>query len=540
MDSREKTVFHKELLLIFSIFLIAFVIRLVYLNQIKSNPLFIPFEGGLDEFLYDAWAKEIAFKDFIGKEIFWGLPLYPYFLGAVYFLFGHDLLIARLIQFAIGAINCVLLYFIGKRIFNKQVGIVASLLLALYSPGIFYEGFLSASFLSIFLNCVIILLILSVHQKPGFVKWLFTGFLIGVSGLAGATIFLFIPFLIWWIFKAYKQLDLKKKFSYTVAIFIGVFFIIGIITFRNYAVGKDFVPISWHNGITFYTGNNPNSEGTFHLPPSIGRGMKSAMRNSRLEAEKVLQRKLKPSEVSGYWFKQGILFIKNEPSKYCKSLFDKFLLFWNGHEISDVVNMRLFINRFSPLLQLPLFNFSVIMPFAILGMVLTFKSRRRPEVSLIYMLVLSHMISVMIYFVNGRYRLPIVPFLMLFSSFAVVWIIGQIKSGTIYKVVLCIPLLIILILFENISLTITGPEAFYNNLGIAYKKKGMYKEAEKEYKEAIRIKPDYDTPHYNLGLLYRDQGLYTKAIEYFEKALSINPDFIDARDKLEGCRPLRN
>ncbi len=69
-----------------------------------------------------------------------------------------------------------------------------------------------------------------------------------------------------------------------------------------------------------------------------------------------------------------------------------------------------------------------------------------------------------------------------------------------------------------------------NNLGILYKKKGMYAEAIKEYEAALTI-PGYETPEYayhNLGLLHRDRAMYEEAIGYFKQAVELNPKFTKA------------
>ena len=42
---------------------------------------------------------------------------------------------------------------------------------------------------------------------------------------------------------------------------------------------------------------------------------------------------------------------------------------------------------------------------------------------------------------------------------------------------------------------------------------GMSKEAIESYKKAIRINPDYRDAHYNLGVAYRKSGMNKEAIE---------------------------
>ena len=74
----------------------ALLVRLVHLWQMSRAPFFdLAFGDGAS---YDAWGQELASGDWIGDRVFYQAPLYPYFLGAVYAVFGHDLLIVRICQ----------------------------------------------------------------------------------------------------------------------------------------------------------------------------------------------------------------------------------------------------------------------------------------------------------------------------------------------------------------------------------------------------------------------------------------------------------
>lgn len=44
-----------------------------------------------DAIEYDAWAQRIAAGDWIGSEVFYQAPLYPYCLGVLFALAGHGL-----------------------------------------------------------------------------------------------------------------------------------------------------------------------------------------------------------------------------------------------------------------------------------------------------------------------------------------------------------------------------------------------------------------------------------------------------------------
>ncbi len=61
----------------------------------------------------------------------------------------------------------------------------------------------------------------------------------------------------------------------------------------------------------------------------------------------------------------------------------------------------------------------------------------------------------------------------------------------------------------------------YNNLGLAYKSKGNYKEAIKQFENAIAITPSYRSAYFNLANTYSDIGKFKDAIGYYEKALKL-------------------
>ena len=82
------------------IFGAAFLLRLLYLNQVETIPLFYQPAG--DGRGYDEWAQRIAAGDWLGTGVFYQAPLYPYFLGVLQTLVGHDLWFVRLVQIALG------------------------------------------------------------------------------------------------------------------------------------------------------------------------------------------------------------------------------------------------------------------------------------------------------------------------------------------------------------------------------------------------------------------------------------------------------
>ena len=72
-----------------AVWLVALAARLVYLWQIRHAPVFTLFLG--DGVSYDASGPPDCTGDWVGKGVFYyQAPLYPYFLGVVYALFGTN------------------------------------------------------------------------------------------------------------------------------------------------------------------------------------------------------------------------------------------------------------------------------------------------------------------------------------------------------------------------------------------------------------------------------------------------------------------
>ena len=98
--------------------------------------------------------------------MFYQAPLYPYFLGTLYTIAGHDLLFVRLCQAIIGSLCVRALGLAGWRLFSKRVGVIAGLGLALYAPAIFFDALLQKSVLDVFFVCLAIWLLSGLIAEP--------------------------------------------------------------------------------------------------------------------------------------------------------------------------------------------------------------------------------------------------------------------------------------------------------------------------------------------------------------------------------------
>jgi len=516
----------KEKFILLLIFILAFGIRFIYLLGIKSLPLFeFPFADAL--FNLD-WAKEIVAGNLWARVPFFRAPLYPFFLSLLMKVFGEDLYLLRIVQIFIGSLSCVLVYLLARRMFNSKVALLSSIFACLYAPLIYFEAEFLDTFLIIFLNLLLIHLLLFTQEKPSFFRLFLSGIILGLSAIARPNILLFALFIPFWVFFYFrKKVNSKIIFSFILFFILGLFLIVLPVVLVNYFVGKDFVIIAWQGGINFYLGSNPHASGYKAVASGIRTTWYGIYYDSINLAEKVTGRELKFSETQNFWFKQGFNFIFEQPFLALKLYLKKIALFLGGYEISENPNIYFFWshpkNLLRPLLWKKIIYFptGILLPLAWLGIFLAFREWKR--LSLVLGFIFTYMFSVILFFVNTRFRMPVIPFLLIFSAFAIFKIIEQEKIRT--KIILIFSS-ISLIFFGSIDLTNQMDPVYkaqlHYILGNAHLKDRSYQKAEKEFKKAIQISEDQPRAFTGLGVIRSIQGNYAEAERLLQRALEVD------------------
>lgn len=551
-----------KFLLPISIFLLAFLLRFIYLFEIKSSLPFF-FAPQMDELFHDSWAVQIASGDWLGSEPFFRAPLYIYLLALVYKVFGHGLFLPRLFGIILGSLSCVLVFLIAQKFFNRTVGIISGVVACFYAMLIYYDAQLLITTLIVFLDLVLIGLLILTAERPKPLNWLFCGVVLGLSAIARPNILVFVPFiLIWMSYRLKSKLVFKAILVRWLILCLGVLLLIFPVTLRNYVVGKDFVLIAWQGGYNFYLGNNPDASGWSATAPQIDKTWWGGYKEAIWLAEEETGMKLKPSQISDFWLKKGTDFVFSRPLSWLKLMARKTIYFWRGYEISNNLNIYLY-KDFSSLFDFLLGKFVVYLPFGLLGpfslLGLFICLGDLKKYLLLYLFVLSYSASVVLFFVCSRYRMPVIPFLIMFGSFFLWWVYHRIKDKKIFPVALSLIGVAILAVTLNTRLeslveyqphtdnyllgisyqslgkldlaieeyraSLKYQENFapsHNNLGLVYVRLGKIDLAMEEYRKAILSDPSYEKPYYNLGNLYRQRGELDQAIGYYLKAIQAN------------------
>ncbi len=81
---------------------------------------------------------------------------------------------------------------------------------------------------------------------------------------------------------------------------------------------------------------------------------------------------------------------------------------------------------------------------------------------------------------------------------------------------------------ESLEILPGNPEAI-GELGYAHMGRGDFVDAERRFREAVRLDPDDAGAHYGLGRLCQQEGRYVEAIDAFRRCADIAPLHLDAR-----------
>ncbi|MBW8861650.1 MAG: tetratricopeptide repeat protein [Acidobacteria bacterium] len=540
----------------------ALAVRLVHVWQMRATPFFSVLLG--DSRGYDEWARRIAAGEWIGHDVFYQAPLYPYMLGVIYAIAGRHLLLVRVVQALIGSASCVFLALAAERLVSRRAGIAAGLMLALYAPAIFFDGLIQKSVLDVFFLCIGLYLIarITVRLKPdttetprfdpGSVRrqpdrgdsgnvrlqpdrhalWFLLGLTMGALALTRENALVFILVIVAWALVAGPRSQippnpqspipnpLARRAKRAAAFAGGLAVLLLPVAARNAYVAGGFYITTSQAGPNFYIGNNANADGTYQSL-RFGRGAPEYERQDATElAERGLGRTLTPAEVSSYWIDKALDFITSEPGAWLKLTARKTALLWNATEVLDTESQETHAEYSWPLKVLGIVgHFGVLVPLALLGVVFTWPLRRR--LAIVYALTLAYAASVVAFYVFARYRYPLVPMLMIFAAAGMVdarvWLTAHATDrGNAFGLAGAAVATIVFCNWPLLSAT-TMRAVTENNLATALQTDGRLDEAVAHYQRAIALQPDYAPAYNNLGTALRAKGKPLDAVAEYQR-----------------------
>jgi len=186
------------------------------------------------------------------------MPLYPFFLAAVFKVFGfglEGLQAARILQAAFSCLTIVLVYLTGKELFNRQTGLISAFLTAFYVPNIVTAGYLLTE--TLFTTALYLLSYLSVvfSKRPGAWRFSLLGAVWAAAVLIRPAIALY-PVILFIYIIFYHKIKPKALIKLAAAMLLTFAVIMSPWWIRNFREYGDFIPLAASSG-------NPMLQGTY-------------------------------------------------------------------------------------------------------------------------------------------------------------------------------------------------------------------------------------------------------------------------------------
>ena len=336
------------------------------------------------------------------------------------------------VQLIFGVAVCLFIVYICKQLTNNnKTASLAGIIYALYAPALMYEGFiLKESFYLFFAVFILFMCFYTVSNKYSSISVFVLGFIILIPGLVrsvggGLALIIFC----WFIYSLIKYVvELKSCYKGKIKIIIKrvICFFLGLLLMLAavyISCGNNLPPtLSLFSNLSYFVKVGQQKELT---SININRNIdKTFSKNKKINNDNILSPK------KSKWN----IFIEKQYGKL-KIYIRNFLFIFRAYEIPNNLNYYFIRYTLMPLKYLigPIFLFPVgLAGFIIL--LLGWKKYRKPELLLLFCLPV--IAGCMIFLPIARYRIVIIPILVILASVFVVGFIDYIIEKR-YKKLVC-------------------------------------------------------------------------------------------------------
>ncbi len=552
------------------IFAAVLVLRLIALGRLTGSAFALP--SGGDMTFYHEWARRILHGELTDHLAFYGLPLYAYYLAFIYVLFGVSSFPPALLQAICDAGTAMLLYRVSLRLFasdrnddqlfrrlrrGQVIGISAATGWALFTPAAAYSIVLMPTAFGVFVFWFCVWQIVKRDEALSLRLSLLLGVLIGFTAMGVATVLFVTPLLlcaIW--FRTLTPAVAADRWRHrgTASILVAAGIALGSAPcwLHNSFIAHDRVFLSAHSGINLWIGNNPDATG-YPRFPGLRAGQAGALQDSIDIAETAAGRILQRSEISAYWSSKARDYIAHHFASWLSLVGRKIANFWNAFEYDDISVLARFRENG---ITFPGLHFGLVAALGLPGLWLLWHRSQRG--AWIVSAVGLQLLSVLPVFVTERYRLPVVPGLLIAGGACLtefVHAIAHRKNSLILGLTLAVassaiavswpqrdPVLWALEPYNSGSQAIDAQDfpLARRKLNIAYSYAPSSAQvnfalgnldfaehnaagAEVYYRRALEIDPAHVGAWNNLGLVAFDAHQWSAARDLFSKAVELAP-----------------
>ena len=482
-----------------------------------------------DMHFYDDWAQRILSGQLTDHLAFYGLPGYPYLLAALYKIAGYGPFVPALFQALLDAGTGTLIYKISVVILSgtgsrraQVTGLLAALGWAFFVPAQTYAVVLMPTAWLIFIFWLILWRIASWSNSPTKREVLILGLLLGLAATAIATILFLIPLLVSAILikpASSARYRFRTRMSALLLLFLGTAAGTSPCWVHNCLIARDPVFLSGHSGINFWIGNNPVANGYPRFPPGLRAGQAAMLQDSIDAAESAAGHPLKRGEVSRYWSAKARDYIARSPVTWLRLVALKLRAFWSAFQYDDLSIITILREQ---KVTLPGIYFGVVAVFALPAIILGWKGV--PAGRWVTFAIVLQMLALLPVFTTERYRLPVVPGLLIFAAFGLVMFFQNVVGGKFGPILSYATLLVVstfLVSWPQRDPSLWALDAY--NSGWQALESNNLALAEKKLAVAYAYVPDNSETLFALGNLRLAQQKSDEALGFYSAVLSIDP-----------------
>ena len=191
----------------------------------------------------------------LGEPISIRPPFYPFFLAFIYELFGlGSFQVARAVQAGLSLGTIVLLYDLGKRVYDRRTGLWVAGFYAFYPSLLVANNLILTEGLFTFFLIATAWALVRALQKESIVWLLYAGVFLGMGALTRSVLWLFIPLLSTYILIVWRG-RIWLRFTAAGTLFLAAALIITPWAVRNTRLEKTFLTVDSMGGRNLMMGN---------------------------------------------------------------------------------------------------------------------------------------------------------------------------------------------------------------------------------------------------------------------------------------------
>jgi 4-amino-4-deoxy-L-arabinose transferase-like glycosyltransferase len=357
----------------------------------------------------------------------WLMPGYPLLLALVFKVFGtytgRAFASIIVLQCFVSALTCLPLYSLGRRLFGGTVGYLATALFAVYPPSVWYAiNHIWDTTVFTLLTVTALRYVVAGAKPVDARRGAGCGVLLGVCALFNAAILAFVPFLLAWLYFG-RQVPRGARVRAVGALTLALAAVLSPWIVRNALVLHR--PVLRSNfGVELRLGNNPQAWDFFASHGYLAEF--AEMGHPSIDREEMARfQRLGELRYADVCLQEALMFVRAHPARFARLTAARVREFWLGSAADrewkgrlDVSFSLSWIKRTCLVLPIPL---------ACAGIVLGLRKRRESCV-LVGFLGLTPIVYLVTH-VGERYKYPMDPVLLVFSSLAlyslVCWLKGR-------------------------------------------------------------------------------------------------------------------